>query len=123
MSEPLIDYRADFGIYKGHNGTLSDLYSQMIPWQSAVRESLAAGEWPLWNRHMLAGSVLAANMQSAPYDPLQLLSFLLPHTQALTFCAAMTFSSPDSSRSPSPEPSAAARPAPLSPARPTCSAP
>src|SRR5258705_4942327 len=40
---------------------------------------------------MLAGSILAANMQAAPYDPLQLLGFLIPHAQALTFGAAMTF--------------------------------
>lgn len=91
MSEPLKDYKSDFGLDKPHNGWLSDLYMQMIPWQSAVREALAHGNWPLWNRHMLAGSILAANMQAAPYDPLQLLGFLIPHTQALTFGAAMTF--------------------------------
>ncbi|HKR63047.1 MAG TPA: YfhO family protein [Thermoanaerobaculia bacterium] len=91
MSEPLIDYKPDVGIKDAHNGWLSDLYMQMIPWQSAVRQSLAHGQWPLWNRHMLAGSILAANMQAAPYDPLQLLGFLIPHPQALTFGAAMTF--------------------------------
>jgi hypothetical protein len=91
MSEPLIDYKPDFGIDKAHNGWLSDLYMQMIPWQSAVRQTLAHGDWPLWNRHMLSGSILAANMQAAPYDPLQLLGFLIPHPQALTFGAAMTF--------------------------------
>ena len=91
MSEPLQDYKPDFGIDQAHNGWLSDLYMQMIPWQSAVRQTLAHGDWPLWNRHMLAGTILAANMQAAPYDPLQLLGFLLPHPQALTFGAAMTF--------------------------------
>src|SRR5688500_6501150 len=91
MSEPLQDYKADFGIDQPHNAWLSDLYMQMIPWQSAVRQTLAHGDWPLWNRHMLAGSILASNMQAAPYDPLQLLGFLLPHPQALTFGAAMTF--------------------------------
>jgi hypothetical protein len=91
QSEPLQDYKADVGLQQPHNGWLSDLYMQMIPWQSAVRESIAHGRWPLWNRHMLAGSILAANMQAAPYDPLQLLGFLIPHTQALTFGAAMTF--------------------------------
>ncbi len=91
LAEPLRDYKADYGIDEPHNGTLSDLYMQMIPWQSAVREAYSRGEWPLWNRHMLTGSVLAANMQAAPYDPLQLIGFLIPHTQALTFGAAMTF--------------------------------
>jgi len=91
MSEPLADYKPDFGIDEVHNGWLSDLYMQMIPWQSAVRQTLAHGDWPLWNRHMLSGSILAANMQAAPYDPLQLLGFLIPHPQALTYGAAMTF--------------------------------
>jgi hypothetical protein len=91
MSEPLKDYRAEHGLTGVYNGTLSDLYMQMIPWQSAVRQSLADGNWPLWNRHMLCGTVLAANMQSAPYDLLQTLGMILPQRQSLTFVAAMTF--------------------------------
>lgn len=96
MSEPLKDYKADYDIAtdygegKVHNGTLSDLYLQMIPWQSAVRQSLLKGDWPLWNPYMLCGSILAANMQSTVYDPLHLLSLVLSHPQALTFNAAMT---------------------------------
>lgn len=98
MSEPLLDYakengleRRENGQLKIYNGTISDLYMQMIPWQAAVRHSLARGEWPLWNPYMLCGSMLAANMQSAPYDPLQLLALILPQPQAMTFGAAMTF--------------------------------
>ncbi|HEX8171250.1 MAG TPA: YfhO family protein [Thermoanaerobaculia bacterium] len=91
MSEPLKDYARDYGISGVHNGTLSDLYAQIIPWQSAVRRSFAHGQWPVWNPYLLCGNILAANMQAAPYDPLQLLGMLLPHAQALTFMAAMTF--------------------------------
>src|SRR5688572_3803846 len=91
MSEPLIDYAKDYGFDKPYNGTLSDLYAQIIPWQSAVRRALAHGEWPLWNPFLLCGSVLAANMQSAPYDALNLIGLLLAHPQALTFGASMTF--------------------------------
>jgi hypothetical protein len=98
MSEPLLDYAKENGLerrpdgtLKIHNGTISDLYMQMIPWQAAVRHSLARGEWPLWNPYMLCGSMLAANMQSAPYDPLQLIALVLPQPQAITFGAAMTF--------------------------------
>ena len=90
-SEPLSDYKADYGIEKPHHAGLSDLYMQMIPWQSSVRQSLAKGEWPVWNPYLLCGSILAANMQAAPYDPIQLLGLLLPHAQALTFSASMTF--------------------------------
>jgi hypothetical protein len=91
-TEPLLDYRTDAGLgEKPYNATLSDLYMQMVPWQSAVRQSYARGEWPLWNPHLLGGTVLAANMQSAPYDPLQLVGMLLPHPDALTFGASLTF--------------------------------
>jgi hypothetical protein len=98
MSEPLLDYADEYGVghrdtgqAKIHNGTISDLYMQMIPWQAAVRASLGRGEWPLWNPYMLCGSMLAANMQSAPYDPLQLIALILKQPQAMTFGAAMTF--------------------------------
>lgn len=91
MAEPLKDYADEYGFEKPYNGTLSDLYSQIIPWQSAVRQALAHGEWPLWNPFLLCGNILAANMQAAPYDALNVLGLLLAHPQALTFGAAMTF--------------------------------
>jgi hypothetical protein len=91
MSEPLIDDAAAHGIENGHNGALSDLYLQMIPWQSAVRQSLSRMEWPLWNPYLLCGTLLAPNMQSAVYDPLMWIGLLLPLSHALTFGATMTF--------------------------------
>ena len=91
LSEPLKEYAADYGVEKPHHPGLSDLYMQMIPWQSAVRQALAKGEWPVWNPHLLCGTILAANMQAAPYDAVQLLGLLLPHPQALTFAASLTF--------------------------------
>jgi len=91
MAEPLKDYAADYGFDKVYNGTLSDLYSQIIPWQSAVRQALAHGEWPLWNPFLLCGNILAANMQAAPYDVVNVAGLLLSHPQALTFGAAMNF--------------------------------
>src|SRR5215210_1728507 len=43
MSEPLSDYTQEHGLEKRpngqtkiHNGTISDLYMQLIPWQAAV---------------------------------------------------------------------------------------
>lgn len=91
MAEPLKDYAPDYGFEKPYNGTLSDLYAQIIPWQSAVRQALAHGEWPLWNPFLLCGNILAANMQAAPWDAINLVGLLLSHPQALTFGAAMTF--------------------------------
>ncbi|MEA2326241.1 MAG: hypothetical protein QOE68_1200 [Thermoanaerobaculia bacterium] len=91
MSEPLNAYAAEFGVPKVHNGTLSDLYSQIIPWRSAVRMAFANGQWPLLNPFMLCGDILAAAAQPAPYDPFNLLGMLIPLPPSLTFAAAMTF--------------------------------
>jgi len=91
MSEPLNAYAAEFGVPKVHNGTLSDLYCQIIPWRSAVRTAFANGEWPLLNPFMLCGDILAAAAQPAPYDPFNLLGMLIPLPPSLTFAAAMTF--------------------------------
>ncbi|MDQ3280561.1 MAG: YfhO family protein [Acidobacteriota bacterium] len=92
LSEPLKDYARDYGITREHNPALSDNYMQFIPWQHSVRFAVQRGVWPpLWNPFLLCGSILAPNMQSEPYDPVHVLSFLLPHPQALTYGAAMTF--------------------------------
>src|SRR4051794_1719954 len=91
MSEPLNAYAAEFGVPKVHNGTLSDLYCQIIPWRSAVRTAIAHGQWPLLNPFMLCGDILAAAAQPAPYDPFNLIGMLIPLAPSLTFAAAMTF--------------------------------
>jgi hypothetical protein len=91
MSEPLNAYAAEFGVPKVHNGTLSDLYCQIIPWRSAVRSAIAHGQWPLLNPYMLCGDILAAAAQPAPYDPFNLIGMLIPLPSSLTFAAAMTF--------------------------------
>ena len=91
MSEPLSDYRAEYGVDTIHNGTLSDLYCQIMPWRKAVRSAIAQGEWPLLNPFMLCGDILAQGAQAAPYDPVNLLSLLIPMAPSLTYSAAMTF--------------------------------
>lgn len=91
MSEPLNAYAAEFGVSKAHNGTLSDLYCQIIPWRSAVRTAIAHGQWPLLNPFMLCGDILAAAAQPAPYDPFNLIGMVIPLGPSLTFAAAMTF--------------------------------
>src|SRR5687768_12349741 len=88
---PLSDYARDYGATL-YNPTLSDNYAQFIPWQHVFRERVRSGDWPpLWNPYFLCGSILSTNMQSQPYDPIHLLGLLLPHTQALTYDAAITF--------------------------------
>jgi hypothetical protein len=91
MSEPLNAYAAEFNVPKVHNGTLSDLYCQIIPWRSAVRTAIFSGQWPLLNPFMLCGDILAAAAQPAPYDPFNLIGLVIPMPPSLTFAAAMTF--------------------------------
>lgn len=45
---------------------------QFEPWAEVVHRELAAGQAPLWNPYQGAGTPLAANMQSAAFDPLLL---------------------------------------------------
>jgi hypothetical protein len=87
---PLNWMKADHGLVSAaHNGYLSDVALQMIPWRAAVRGSLAQGEWPLWNRYLLAGDILAPAAQPAPYNPFTLLACLLPPALSMTFTAAI----------------------------------
>lgn len=90
-TEPLSALKSDVGIGQGHNGVLSDLYTQMIPWRKAVQYSYAHHRWPLWNRFTLSGDILAPAAQAAAYSPLTLIACLLPVAQSLTFTAAIFF--------------------------------
>jgi hypothetical protein len=91
QSEPLKDYARDYGTDHPLNGTVSDLYAQIIPWRYAVRVALTNGRWPLWNPYLFCGSILAANAQSGPYDPVNLLTLLMPFAAGITFSATLTF--------------------------------
>ena len=86
---PLNWMKADFGLTAAHNGYLSDVSTQMIPWRAAVRWSLAHGEWPLWNRFILGGDILAAAAVPAAFSPFTLIACLLPAPLSMTFTAAV----------------------------------
>jgi hypothetical protein len=91
LSQPFSDYAHEYGFQTAHNGWLVDHVLQMVPWQHEVRESFAHHQWPLWNPAIDSGEVLAAGMQAAPLNPLNLISLLLPLDLATTFNAAMIF--------------------------------
>ncbi len=91
VAQPLLSFRGDFGVTGLHNGILSDVYSLNIPWKYAARLSILRGEWPLWNPYVAAGDILAAAAQPTPYEPISLVSLLLPMPVSLTFLAAITF--------------------------------
>jgi hypothetical protein len=91
VTEPLREMRLQMGMPEIHNGAMSDLYAQMIPWRKAVQFAYSHGQWPLWNPFMLSGDLLAASAQPAVYSPFTLLAILLPVAKGLTFSAAITF--------------------------------
>jgi hypothetical protein len=91
VTEPLRAMREPLGIAAPHNGTMTDLFAQMIPWRKAVQFALRHGQWPLWNPFMLSGDLLAASAQPAVYSPFTLLACLLPIAQGLTYSATLTF--------------------------------
>ncbi len=91
LTEPLRDMRVPLGMPRPHNGMLSDLYAQMIPWRKAVQFALAHHRWPLWNPFMLSGTQLAAAAQPAAYSPFTWIACLLPVAHSITFTAALTF--------------------------------
>ena len=91
QSQPLESFRPDFGVQGAQNGILSDVFTLNIPWKYAARMAITHGEWPLWNPYVAAGDILAASAQPTPYEPLFLVSLLLPMPASLTFLASMTF--------------------------------
>jgi O-antigen/teichoic acid export membrane protein len=77
--EPYASARAQFGVSgPAHNMLLSDLVLQNYLWKQFIRESIAAGQLPLWNPYLFSGvPFLAAGQHSALY-PFSLLYYVLP---------------------------------------------
>lgn len=90
-TEPLNWMRSEVGLVDAHNDALNDVATQMIPYRKEVRDALRRGEWPLWDPSVLAGNILAAAAQPAPYSPFTVLACLLPVAQGFTFTAAIWF--------------------------------
>lgn len=89
--EPLASMATGAGIHRIANPLPSDVAVQFLPWNAALRWSIAHRQWPLWNPFELSGNVLAAAAQSAPFHPVTLLGLLLPAPDAFGFMAAMTY--------------------------------
>ena len=61
-----------------HNALLSDLVLENAVWKAHIRETLAAGELPLWNPKILSGIPFLAAGQASTFYPLNVLFYLLP---------------------------------------------
>ncbi len=79
LFEPWRSAAAQLGVTgPPHNNLLSDLVLQNYLWKKFIRESLAAGEAPLWNPYTFTGvPFLAAGQHSALY-PFSLFYYVLP---------------------------------------------
>ncbi len=64
------------------NFLITDPVRQQIPWRQLVVNAEKTFELPLWNPYSMGGYPLLANFQSATFNPLNLLFFLLPFSYA-----------------------------------------
>jgi len=55
---------------------------QFYPWRQLAVESIRAGQWPLWNPYLGAGTPLAANLQTAAFYPPNVFFLLMPVERA-----------------------------------------
>lgn len=77
--EPWASARADVGVPETpHNALLSDLVLQNYQWKTFIRQSIRAGEIPLWQPNQFSGTPFLANGQHAAYYPFSVLYYVLP---------------------------------------------
>jgi hypothetical protein len=62
---------------------------QFYPWRQLAVEQIRAGNWPLWNPYLGAGTPLAANLQTAAFYPPNLLFLLMPVERAFAWELAL----------------------------------
>ena len=67
------------------NFLITDPVRQQIPWRKLVVTAWKSGHAPGWNPYTFLGTPLNANIQAAPFYPLNILFFVLPFSYAWTF--------------------------------------
>ena len=72
------------------NPILSDLAFANLPWRAAVRDAVANGRAPLWNRFVLGGNPLLGAAQAGVFHPSTWLGLWLPLPLSWTFSCAFT---------------------------------
>ncbi len=80
--EPWLTHRAELGVGLPQNQLVSDLILENFVWKKFIRESLSAGQLPLWNPYILSGQPFLANGQHSGLYPFSLLFYLLPLSKA-----------------------------------------
>jgi hypothetical protein len=82
-------YRGVIGAVESRNPLTNDTVKQILPWMQVVREELAAGRVPLWNRYQFSGYPLLGNGQSAPFAPVFLATLFVPLPHQLVAMAGL----------------------------------
>ncbi|MBE7550518.1 MAG: oligosaccharide flippase family protein [Anaerolineales bacterium] len=80
--EPWVTYKESLGVGLPQNQLLSDLILENYVWKKFIRESIAAGQLPLWNPYILSGQPFLANGQHSALYPFSLLFYILPLSKA-----------------------------------------
>jgi Bacterial membrane protein YfhO len=91
IAQPFGDHAQEMGVGRPHNGGISDIAFQMIPWREATRRALASSEWPLLNPFELCGDVLAGGGQPAVFSPFTLIACILPTPFSFTYTGSIAF--------------------------------
>ena len=60
------------------NPLITDSVLQTYPWRQLVISNFKTGQWPLWNPYNFSGQPLLANIQSAPFQILNIFFFIFP---------------------------------------------
>ena len=76
---------------RGRAFLLRDLFSWFFPWRDLARQSLAAGELPLWNPWSYMGTPFLANMQSGLLYPLNAVFWIASFPTAMRLFVVMQF--------------------------------
>jgi O-antigen/teichoic acid export membrane protein len=80
--EPWASYREALGVGLPQNQLLSDLILENYVWKKFIRESLAAGQLPLWNPYIFSGQPFLANGQHSAFYPFSVLFYVMPLSKA-----------------------------------------
>lgn len=84
-------FAAQNGVGGAYNALLDDLILENYAWKNFIRESIAAGEIPLWNPYILAGQPFLAAGQNAALYPPGILFYFLPLTRAYAVFAVLHY--------------------------------
>jgi hypothetical protein len=74
---------------RAHDTLLGDLVFQTGPWRTYVKDTLAAGEFPLWNPEVLTGIPFLAAAQPGVLYPLSVPFLVLPLVDAYAWYVAL----------------------------------